>query len=490
MLAGEDLAVSLLRGNWTYWPSLAFRTEAVRRQGFIDDLPADPGPRTAGRPGSRRVGDAGAARRGASPTGATRRARRRRPWPTAAGSQGERDYFAIAAGDASARGGRVPPARPACTWRRGSTPSPSCPGAVRARVVGRGCARSRVTRRPPAADARDDAASGAPARVEARDQHRLADLAAGSAWRCRRAAAAPGVRRSRWAMLPARLPYIASHRSCDSTRCGGNGRTVVEGVTAYAHRAAVVGPEAGDDAEQVGHPCGPSSRGPQPPVGLAERPLERVGPAEGREVGGDDLVVAQGLDHRVAAAAGATRRPGRTAARRGRGWRATACLEGPDVAPVARGSRRPAPAGRATVASTRQRVVGGGVVDDDHLVGRAELGEDRVELLDDMGGPVVGRHRDGDLAPRGAQASRTSARAVRMRRPDAQQPHHVDDEPHQRERDPARGRPATPSSRAPGAARRRRPRPPPSRRRTRSARRAPARRHRSGSGRRCRPRRA
>ncbi len=39
VLAGEDLAVSLLRGNWTYWPSLAFRTEAVRRQGFIDDFP-------------------------------------------------------------------------------------------------------------------------------------------------------------------------------------------------------------------------------------------------------------------------------------------------------------------------------------------------------------------------------------------------------------------------------------------------------------------
>jgi glycosyltransferase involved in cell wall biosynthesis len=39
VLAGEELAVSLLRGNWTYWPSLTFRTEAVRRQGFIDDFP-------------------------------------------------------------------------------------------------------------------------------------------------------------------------------------------------------------------------------------------------------------------------------------------------------------------------------------------------------------------------------------------------------------------------------------------------------------------
>lgn len=39
VLAGEEMAVSLLRGNWTYWPSLAFRVEAVRSQGFIDDFP-------------------------------------------------------------------------------------------------------------------------------------------------------------------------------------------------------------------------------------------------------------------------------------------------------------------------------------------------------------------------------------------------------------------------------------------------------------------
>ena len=39
VLAGEDMAVSLLRGNWTYWPSLAFRVEAVRRHGFIDGFP-------------------------------------------------------------------------------------------------------------------------------------------------------------------------------------------------------------------------------------------------------------------------------------------------------------------------------------------------------------------------------------------------------------------------------------------------------------------
>jgi len=39
VLSGEDMAVSLLRGNWTYWPSLAFRVEPVRAQGFIDDFP-------------------------------------------------------------------------------------------------------------------------------------------------------------------------------------------------------------------------------------------------------------------------------------------------------------------------------------------------------------------------------------------------------------------------------------------------------------------
>lgn len=39
VLTGEGLAVSLLRGNWTYWPSLALRTEAVRRQTFVDGFP-------------------------------------------------------------------------------------------------------------------------------------------------------------------------------------------------------------------------------------------------------------------------------------------------------------------------------------------------------------------------------------------------------------------------------------------------------------------
>lgn len=38
-LGGEDLAVSLLRGNWLYWPSMVFRTERVQRYPFRDGLP-------------------------------------------------------------------------------------------------------------------------------------------------------------------------------------------------------------------------------------------------------------------------------------------------------------------------------------------------------------------------------------------------------------------------------------------------------------------
>lgn len=37
-LSGEALAVSLLRGNWLYFPSICWRTEAVRRVGFPEDL--------------------------------------------------------------------------------------------------------------------------------------------------------------------------------------------------------------------------------------------------------------------------------------------------------------------------------------------------------------------------------------------------------------------------------------------------------------------
>jgi glycosyltransferase involved in cell wall biosynthesis len=39
LMSGEDLAVSLLRGNWLYWPSLVFRTEQVKRHAFRQDLP-------------------------------------------------------------------------------------------------------------------------------------------------------------------------------------------------------------------------------------------------------------------------------------------------------------------------------------------------------------------------------------------------------------------------------------------------------------------
>lgn len=38
MLAGEELATSVLRANWTYFPSLAWRTAAMRRIGFREGL--------------------------------------------------------------------------------------------------------------------------------------------------------------------------------------------------------------------------------------------------------------------------------------------------------------------------------------------------------------------------------------------------------------------------------------------------------------------
>lgn len=39
VLSGEDLAASLLRGNWLYWPSLVFRTDRIKRHAFRQDLP-------------------------------------------------------------------------------------------------------------------------------------------------------------------------------------------------------------------------------------------------------------------------------------------------------------------------------------------------------------------------------------------------------------------------------------------------------------------
>ena len=39
LLSGEDLAVSLLRGNWLYWPSLALSRRDVQEVGFRDELP-------------------------------------------------------------------------------------------------------------------------------------------------------------------------------------------------------------------------------------------------------------------------------------------------------------------------------------------------------------------------------------------------------------------------------------------------------------------
>jgi glycosyltransferase involved in cell wall biosynthesis len=39
VLRGEPLAVSLLRGDWLYWPSLAFRRDVLERTEFHDDRP-------------------------------------------------------------------------------------------------------------------------------------------------------------------------------------------------------------------------------------------------------------------------------------------------------------------------------------------------------------------------------------------------------------------------------------------------------------------
>ncbi|MFB6620293.1 glycosyltransferase family 2 protein [Streptomyces sp. NPDC085524] len=38
LMGGEQLATSLLRGNWLFFPSICWRTEAVRKAGFRDNL--------------------------------------------------------------------------------------------------------------------------------------------------------------------------------------------------------------------------------------------------------------------------------------------------------------------------------------------------------------------------------------------------------------------------------------------------------------------
>ncbi|MFC4140308.1 MULTISPECIES: glycosyltransferase [unclassified Microbacterium] len=39
VLRGEEMATSLIRGDWLYWPSLTFRTETMKRIDFRDGLP-------------------------------------------------------------------------------------------------------------------------------------------------------------------------------------------------------------------------------------------------------------------------------------------------------------------------------------------------------------------------------------------------------------------------------------------------------------------
>ena len=117
---------SLLRGNWTYWPSLAFRVEPVRRQGFIDDFPliqdlallidlALAGSRMLVLPDV-----VFAYRRHSQSASSTTVADGGR-------FRGERDYFAIAARRCEQAGGRAPPVRLGCTPPHACTQSPRCP---------------------------------------------------------------------------------------------------------------------------------------------------------------------------------------------------------------------------------------------------------------------------------------------------------------------------------------------------------------------------
>jgi len=39
LLSGQDMATSLIRGDWLYWPSLTFRTETLQRIDFREGLP-------------------------------------------------------------------------------------------------------------------------------------------------------------------------------------------------------------------------------------------------------------------------------------------------------------------------------------------------------------------------------------------------------------------------------------------------------------------
>lgn len=39
ILTGQEMATSLIRGDWLYWPSLTFRTETLKRIDFRDGLP-------------------------------------------------------------------------------------------------------------------------------------------------------------------------------------------------------------------------------------------------------------------------------------------------------------------------------------------------------------------------------------------------------------------------------------------------------------------
>ncbi|MFD0571830.1 glycosyltransferase [Kitasatospora gansuensis] len=120
LLGGEELAASLLRGNWLYFPSICWRTEAVKRFGFrqdlgvIQDLALVIDLLVAGSPSPPR-------RRSASATAGTPRASPRpRPTPGTASrrpSASSRRPPTASTGTA----GRTPPRSPGCTSPRGCT---------------------------------------------------------------------------------------------------------------------------------------------------------------------------------------------------------------------------------------------------------------------------------------------------------------------------------------------------------------------------------
>lgn len=126
LLGGEELATSLLRGNWLYFPSICWRTEAVKRFGFrtdlgvIQDLALVVDLLVAGSPWPPR-------RRSASATVGTPRASPRpRPTPATASRRPSASSWRPPTAS-TGTAGCAPPRCPGCTSPPGCTRSPCCP---------------------------------------------------------------------------------------------------------------------------------------------------------------------------------------------------------------------------------------------------------------------------------------------------------------------------------------------------------------------------